>query len=214
MMQRLIPDLPAADDEILIALVTQGSRTESQEAMAMIYERYHKDVWRFIRSMVSSETEADEISGEVWVVVSEKIYSFKWRGVPIKEWLFKIAKNKVREFARQPSVLSLEELDEKGHPELFQTVLHEDVPQLHSTESETAQETIPEDKKVANRLLHRALSKLSADQYKIIKLKYFEGVESLKDIAKRLGMKASTVRVYKKRAEEKIGGDEDLGELY
>jgi len=183
--------------------------------MTAIYERYDKDVWRFIRSRVSSETEADEILGEVWVVVSEKIYDFKWRGVPIKSWLFKIAKNKIRKFARRPAALSLEELEEKGHRELPRTEPLEDVLLSHfSDEAEMSQEAAAEVEKKAHKLLRQALSKLPARQREIIELIYFEGVESLKDVAERLGMKASTVRVYLMRAKKKIRGDKDLGELY
>jgi hypothetical protein len=68
------PPAKEADDETLIHLVTGGSKAESQKALEVIFNRHHKDVWRYVRSRVSSAADADEISAAVWLVVMEKIY--------------------------------------------------------------------------------------------------------------------------------------------
>src|SRR5688572_4752574 len=115
-----------ADDETLIRLVTQGSHTESQSALEAIYVRHHRDVWRYVRSRLSSATDADEVAAGVWVVVIEKIYDFVWTGTPIKSWLLSIAHRKVLEFFNDPPSLSLEGLQEKQNQ-----VLHFVAIQLH-----------------------------------------------------------------------------------
>jgi len=212
-MGKLIDNLETAGDERLIALVTQGSLQESKRAFEIIYKRYHRDVWRFIRSRVNAKTDADEIFGDVWVVVAEKIYDFEWRGISIKSWLFKIAENKIREFLRQPFSFSYEELEENRNPELHDA-LHNGPPQSGLAETEPFSDASSEVKKEAQRRLHQEISKLPAKQLKIIKLKYFEGIDSLKEIARKLGMNENTVRVYKMRAEKKIGESEALSELY
>ena len=95
-----------ADDETLIRLVTQGSHTESQSALEAIYVRHHRDVWRYVRSRLSSATDADEVAAGVWVVVIEKIYDFVWTGTPIKSWLLSIAHRKVCSIRRETTVSS------------------------------------------------------------------------------------------------------------
>lgn len=206
----LPPQTKEADDKTLIEWVTQGSRAESQRALETIFIRHHKDVWRYVRSKVSSPTDADEISAAVWLVVLEKIYDFVWTGVPIKSWLFSIAYRKVLEFVNSPSSVSLERLSEQQYE-----ALHYIAHQLHLIDNSVSPQQIhPKIKKDADELLHKMISHLSNTERRIIMLIYFEEVDNATEVAHRLGMNKNTIRVYHKRARDKLRNSPELSRLF
>jgi len=207
----LSPKTKEADDEALIQLITQGSRADSQSALETIFIRHHEDVWRYIRSRVTSATDTDEIAAAVWLVVIEKIYNFVWTGTPVKAWLLSIAHRKILEYLNMPSSLSLEDLNERRD-----AALHFIATQLHLfDQSEPLHEEIdPDIKKEADEIIHRLLSRLPESERKIILLIYFEGIENATEVANRLGMNKNTIRVYHKRARDKLRKSSELSSLF
>ena len=199
-----------ADDEALISLITEGSRAESQKALETVFIRHHEDVWRYVRSRVSSASDTDEIAAAVWLVVIEKIYNFVWTGVPIKSWLFSIAHRKVLEFFNTPSAISLEKLDETYHEALYFIAT-----QLHLlNQIEPPQPIHPNIKKEADELLHKMISRLSDTERRIIMLIYFEETGNATEVAEKLGMNRNTIRVYHKRARDKLRKFPELRSLF
>ncbi len=197
-----------ADDETLIYFIREGSESESQHALETIFIRHHKDVWRYVRSRVSNASDADEISSAVWLVVIEKIYKFIWTGTPIKAWLLSIAHRKIREFFNNPLIVSLETLGEKR-----EEALHFIATQLQLVDEPVAQ--IPTKiRKEADQLLHKLIARLSDVERKIIMLIYFENLENATEVAKRLGMNKNTIRVYHKRARDKLRASPELSSLF
>jgi len=206
----LPPKTQEADDETLIRMITQGSRSESQSALETIFIRHHKDVWRYVRSRVSSANDTDEIAAAVWVVVLEKIYDFEWTGAPIKSWLLSIAHLKTLEFFNHPSPLSLERLRENQSQ-----ALHFIANQLHLFDHSAALQTVdPTIKREADELLHKLIGRLSEIERKIIILLYFEALENATEVANRLGMNKNTIRVYHKRARDKLRKSPELSSLF
>ncbi len=199
-----------ADDETLIHLLTTGSKAESQNALETIFVRHHKDVWRYVRSRVSSAIDTDEIASAVWLVVLEKIYDFKWTGVPVKSWLLSIAHRKVLEFFNTPSAISIDTIDEDQNE-----ALHFIANQLHLFEYDSLPNNVrPTVKKEADEILHKMIAHLPDTERRIIMLIYFEGVENATDVAKRLGMNKNTIRVYHKRVRDKLRKSPELSRLF
>jgi len=206
-----LPSSPKeTDDETLIYLITKGSRVESQKAFEAVYLKYHRDVWRYVRSRVSAAIDADEIAAAVWLVVTEKIYDFVWTGTPIKTWLFSIAHRKTLEFFDTPSSVSIEKLDESHHQALQYIAT-----QLHLTEENSSGRQVdPTVKKEADEILHKLIARLSTTERKIIMLIYFENVDNATEVGKQLGMNKNTIRVYHKRARDKLRHSPELGGLF
>lgn len=196
-------------DEILINQVTTGSKSESTQALEVIYQKYHQDIWRFVRSKVPSASDADEISAVVWLVVLEKIRHFIWTGVPLKYWLLSIAHRKVMEHFNTPDFLSLEKLRED-----YDQAIYFIASQLNLFDQIEPLAQVPTIvKKEADSLLHQMIKRLSKNERRIIMLIYFEAVENATEVARRLGMNKNTVRVYHKRAKEKLRSFPELRRL-
>lgn len=197
-----------APDEVLLQLIQEGSETDSQNALETLFVRHHKDVWRYVRSRVSSTSDADEITAAVWLVVLEKIYDFVWTGTPIKSWLLSIAYRKIREFFSYPSVISLDNLSD-GQGE----AIHFLASQL-SLISDPVPQVSTQVRNEADVLLHKLISRLSEIERKIITLIYFEELENASEVARRLGMNRNTIRVYHKRARDKLRAFPELNSLF
>lgn len=197
-----------ADDQTLLYLIQEGTQAESESALETLYIRHHKDVWRYVRSRVSSATDADEIAAAVWLIVLEKIYDFVYTGTPIKSWLFGIAHRKIREFFNHPLPVSLDTLGEKTDD-----ALNFIASQLSLIDESSGQVT-PKVRKEADIMLHKLIARLSDVERKIIMLIYFEELENATEVAKRLGMNKNTIRVYHKRARDKLRAFPELSRLF
>jgi RNA polymerase sigma factor (sigma-70 family) len=197
-----------APDDVLLRLIQEGSETDSQNALETLFVRHHKDVWRYVRSRVSSASDADEITAAVWLVVLEKICDFVWTGTPIKSWLLSIAHRKIREFFNYPPVISLDNLGD-GHGE----VIHFLASQLNLI-SDPVSQVSTQVRNEADVLLHKLISRLPEIERKIITLIYFEELENASEVAQRLEMNKNTIRVYHKRARDKLRAFPELSRLF
>ncbi len=196
-----------AGDDVLLQLIQHGSATDSEHALETLFVRHNQDVWRFVRSRVTTAADVDEITSAVWVVVIEKIYDFVWTGTPIKAWLFSIAHRKIREHFSHPRPLSLDTLAEAEEVITFLAS------QLQLID-EPALPVAASVKKEADVLLHKLIAHLSSVERKIIMLIYFEAVENATEVADRLGMNKNTIRVYHKRARDKLRSSPELSRLF
>jgi RNA polymerase sigma-70 factor (ECF subfamily) len=197
----------ATDDELL-HLIQEGSERDSQSALETLFVRHHQDVWRYVRSRVSSASDADEVAAAVWLVALEKIYDFVWTGTPIKSWLLSIAHRKTREFFHRPEAVSLETLND-GQDEVLLFLAN----QLQLIDEPVP--VLPERvRKEADILLHKLIARLSDVERKIITLIYFEELENATEVARRLNMNKNTIRVYHKRARDKLRTAPELCRLF
>ena len=87
----------ALSEPNLIARARQG---ESQ-AWAEIYEAFFGKIYRFIFFKIGSQEEAEDLSSRVFLKAIESVGSFRWRGVPLSAWLFRIASNLVIDHHRR-----------------------------------------------------------------------------------------------------------------
>lgn len=81
-------------------LITRARQGESQ-AWAEIYEEFFDRIFRFIFFKIGSQEEAEDLSSRVFLKAIESAGSFRWRGVPLSAWLFRIAHNLVIDHHRR-----------------------------------------------------------------------------------------------------------------
>src|SRR4051812_44567304 len=102
MMLRLSIPLPKAADvdrnreRTLIQAIQQGDR----EAFTELYHAYVDKIYRYIYARVSSESVADDLTGDVFVRVLEGLPSYEVRSTPIIAWIYRIAHDRVVDYYR------------------------------------------------------------------------------------------------------------------
>jgi RNA polymerase sigma factor (sigma-70 family) len=192
--------LPELDDRQLLELVRCGSLAESQAAMGAIYRKYELDIWRFVRSKVNSDGDADDIAMETWTHAIDRIHSFEWQsgeGNKLKAWLFKIANLKRLELFHGPNPESLDELSEvevEARQYLANRLLGFD---QENGDGDTPSLGVQRE---ADKVLQDLLNELPPIQQQIIFLIYYRDIETAAEVGTILEIPTNTVRGYHKRA--------------
>lgn len=89
--------------------LVERARAHEEEALALIYEQYVDRVYRYVLLRVRNREVAEDIAGQTFLKMVERIGGFKWRGGGFGAWLFRIAHNNVVDwYRRRPDA---EELD-------------------------------------------------------------------------------------------------------
>ena len=98
-------DIEDEDDQKLVEYRQKGSPEERENAFSAIYNRYCVDIWRFIRSKVSSQDDAKDIFNDVCIIAKTRLIEFVWPDnpkseKPLKCWLFTMTRHKRSEYFR------------------------------------------------------------------------------------------------------------------
>jgi RNA polymerase sigma-70 factor (ECF subfamily) len=164
------------DEADLIRRARQGDVA----AWTELYDQNYDAVYRYCYCRVSDVAQAQDLAGEVFVRMVEKLPRFDVRGRPLLAWLYTIARNLVNDVYRQAGTvthLPLEELviTSEGNP--AQDVEH------HLSA-----------KKIAG-----AVNSLTEDQRQVILLKFIQDYSNA-EVAFLLGKPEGAVKSLQHRA--------------
>ena len=81
--------------------LVRRAKQQDQEAFTRLYEDYFDKIYRYIVIKVGNETEAEDMTQQVFLNALQSISSFKWQGVPFSAWLYRIAHNQVVDHLRK-----------------------------------------------------------------------------------------------------------------
>jgi RNA polymerase sigma-70 factor (ECF subfamily) len=85
------------DEESLV----RRAQKHDQEAFAQLYEEHFDKIYRYVTLRIGNETEAEDMTQQVFLNALQSISSFKWKGIPFSAWLFRIAHNQVVDYLRK-----------------------------------------------------------------------------------------------------------------
>ncbi len=98
------------DEENLVRRAQQ----KDTEAFTRLYEAYFDKIYRYVAIRVRNETEAEDLTQQVFMKMLESISTFKYKGLPFSSWIYRIAHNQVVDFLRQQNKKAT--LDIEGLP--------------------------------------------------------------------------------------------------
>lgn len=97
----------------------EALRRRDQEAWRQVFETQHQAIYRYALGRLGSPAEAEDATSQVFAEAWEHATDFADHGLPVRAWLFGIARNVVnnqrRRLIQRPPALSLEEHDRAGH---------------------------------------------------------------------------------------------------
>ena len=96
-----------AEVATLVRMAQEGDTSSFGE----LYERFFDQIYRYVSFKTGSPSEAEDITGEVFVRMLESIHKFKWQGHPVSSWLFRIAHNLVVDHFRRKGKRNVVSLD-------------------------------------------------------------------------------------------------------
>ncbi len=182
----LLPDYARYDDEELIRLIVQMQ----QEALAELYERYHRIVFSLAFAIVDDRATAEEITLDVFVRVWQKAATYRADQAKVSTWLTHIARNHAIDVFRYRAVradyhaLPWDDLTSNGKS-------------FQEDPQEFAELSFRRDR------IHAALAKLPADQKQVLMLAYFGGYTQ-RQIAEALQQPLGTVKTRLRLAMQKL----------
>ena len=140
------------DEKALIQRAKKGDPA----AFAEIYDRYQPPVYRYISYRVNNPLDVDDLTGDVFVRLVERIDRFSYRGRPILAWLYTIARNLIVDYYRREGREKLAPIDEQ----LAANTMN---PEEYANQALSLQR------------LSRGLEQLTEDQQNVIIFKFIEG---------------------------------------
>ena len=170
------------DDE-LKAIVELAIKRD-MGALSSLYEIYFDRIYRYILVRVRNVTEAEDLAGQVFLRMVERIDSFKWpaTGGGFSAWLFKISRNLIVDWSRGAK---------RTTPLLDQDLPGGRTPEEAAALDESVREVLS------------AMSCLKDDQRQVVLLRLVGGLSS-RETADVLGTTEGNVRVLQYRALSKI----------
>lgn len=161
----------------------------------ILYDFYYKQIFSYVFRRVGNYEIARDITSETFLKAFIKINSFKWQGISISAWFYRIATNEINQFLRakkyRPSYLH----------ELFSSM-----PQLTDASNEdTIKERMEQEEQQDKDFIHvqQQLKLLPVKYQEVITLKYF-GNKSTNEISVILSKKVGTIKSLLSRGLEKL----------
>lgn len=146
-------------------------------ALSRIYEEFFDRIYRYILIRVRNKEAAEDLAGQTFLRMLERISDFNWKGAGFKSWLFRIAHNLVIDLFRNRQTISFDE-----------------------TVSKTGRSA--EDLAIANETLNEVLESLTLlneNQCQVVLLRLVGGL-SCRETAETLALSETNVRALQHRA--------------
>lgn len=147
-----------------------------------IYSDYKSKIFGYIQSRIYNLQMAEDLTSDVFVKVYEKIDTFDEKKASLSTWIYLITRNTLIDYFRTHKQVS-------------------ELPELIADESSSVEESVC--KSEALEKLAKALEKLDERGRDIIILHFYSG-KTLKEIAEKMGISYSYIKILLNQAYEKL----------
>ena len=167
------------EDQVLVS-----SARENPEAMARLYDKYYRQIIGYIYHCTFDSTAAEDLTSNVFLSALRHIGRYKWRRIPFRAWLYRIATNEVRMYWRRQKRVASISLQPDSDSQSEQNRKLESCAQSAGDSVAAAEEY---------QLVHKALLKLKIKYRTVIILRYFED-KAIAEICEITATKEGTVK--------------------
>lgn len=137
-----------------------------------LYDCYFHQVWAYVIRRTCNQTEAEDVTSEVFRRALENIRSFEWRGIPFIAWLLRTAANALADRWKKAG-------RESGNPP----------PEAAGLDAGIERRA----------MLFQLVDRLPEAQRRVIELRFVEG-RNLLEVATELGKTEGAVKQLQRRA--------------
>jgi RNA polymerase sigma-70 factor (ECF subfamily) len=146
------------------------------DAAGRLFDKYYSEVLSYIHHCILDSAVTEDLTSKVFLAAFRHLGRYRWRQIPFKAWLFRIATNEVRmHWRRQRRVKMVSLQPDAG----IHAVGPSDADSLEAAEE--------------HRLLHGALLELRTKYRTVITLRYFED-KTIAEICEITATKEGTVK--------------------
>lgn len=168
---------------------------ENPRLFGQIFDAYYKPIFNYIFHRVADYDLSRDISADTFLKAYLHIHGFKWKGVSMLTWLYRIATNEINCYYRKNNgtKLSLDLLDSQADI-LFEFDDYQTEKQLIENELKLNEDFVR---------VQRSLKKLNTKYQEVLSLRFFEK-KSLKEISEILDKKEGTIKSLLSRGLDKL----------
>lgn len=172
--------------------LVQKSKNKDNQAFGELFDFYYPKILNYALRSTANIENAKDITSNTFLKALQGLDNFKWQtDSSFNAWIYKIATNEINQFFRKnkkyKTVIKIEENEiDIGD---------------NNASSLAIQASIENDEYL--KIINSSLQKLNHTYQDIIRLKYIEDL-SYEETSEVLGKNESTIRVYCKRAKEKL----------
>ena len=168
----------AEEDRALVSAARSDTAAAGQ-----LFDKYYPEIFRYVHHSTLDHAVTEDLTSNVFFSAFRHLGLFRWRRIPFRAWLYRIATNELRmHYRRQKRLLAA-----NAGP------VDPEYPGAEPTAETTA--AAQDD----YRLLHRALRELGQKYRTVIVLRYFEG-KPLSEICEILNQREGTIKSQLHRA--------------
>ncbi len=163
-------------------------------AFGTVYDAHFSAIFRYILHRIGNVAIAEDLAAQTFFNALRNLWKFRWTGVSILSWLYRIATNEINGFLRRHKNRTFTGLDD----------LAEQLPDSGhqpDQELEAAENLLAEHKTFL--LMGHCLRQLKPDEQTLLTLRYFDK-KSFAEIAPILGKREGALRMQCSRALDKL----------
>jgi RNA polymerase sigma-70 factor (ECF subfamily) len=162
--------------------VVDAVRAGAESAAAVLFDALQPSLLRYLRW--EEPGAADDLAGETWLAVAERIQDFTGDEVALRAWVFSVARRRLADYRR------------RGARRRTQPVAPEDLVEVLGGEdpADLVLEALS-----AQQVIDHLVAALSPEQAEVLVLRIVARL-SVEDVAQMLGKRPGTVRVIQHRA--------------
>ncbi|MCP4424097.1 MAG: sigma-70 family RNA polymerase sigma factor [Chloroflexi bacterium] len=207
---------PVFEVQSLIPRIQGDDEEDSSVAWGIFYDTYKRYVFKHIANGGITGSEAQEVAGDIWAVIVEKIQSYEQRGIPVKYWISSICMNKIFEHRRQLSKtdntwMPIEFAENLKHAVYLADNIGQRTEAIklraHITDALGQTEALEKNEFLGqvevDVLLYQAMGSLNETERMVVILRHFFDLQHA-EIAEMLNKKPNTVRGCYRRARNKL----------
>lgn len=164
--------MPESSDTDLVRRAQGGD----VDAAGELYDRHNQHIYRYVWSRVGDQQSAEDLTGEVFSRMVEKLPDYRTTGVPFRAWLYRIAHNLVVDHHRK----------ENSHV----MVPLQQAEDLHEEGNNPASLV---EQRLTLEQIQRALERLDSSQQEVVVLRFLVGLP-LQEVALALDKTVASVK--------------------
>lgn len=162
----------------------ERARQYDSQALAEIYDRYAAPIYRYLYRFVGDAAQAEDLTSDVFLKLLQVLDTAQAPCEQLQGWLYRVAHNLATDWFR-------------SHGRRVATSLDEDL---------IADDNLPAanlEKRQLQKQLRIALGRLTADQQRVILLRFGEGFK-LGEVARLLDKSEGAVKILQHRAVQRL----------
>lgn len=171
-------------------LVRRAQR--NPEEFGAIFDRYYDPIFAYVVRRVGSVHASQEIVSETFFKALDRLWQFRWRGISISSWLYRIATNEIHQYVRA----------QKRRPFSLDILMEEQGFEVRD-EADLLEEILAQERTLAHaqqwQEVRGVLETLPLKYQEVLTLRYFED-KKIAEIAEITGKKEGTVKSLLSRA--------------